>query len=322
MTVVEHLATVVAELMRADPRRVLLGEDVAAGGMLGLSRVVLDDETLASRVLSTPLVPTILAAHAGGIAAGGRRPIVALPAVGSLLEALAGLREIAALSGRSAAQRSAPVLFIAPFGPGFGLGADAGEGPEATLARISGLRVLCVGQANDAGAMLRAAADFWLGDEPTVLLIPRALLLQELDDETPPAFTLERPLGAVHEVRKGTAATVFAWGEAVDLALDAAASCGQDVAVIDVVSLSPLDRAGLVAAAQRTGKIVIAHAGPRAGGIGAELAALFADEAILHLDAPIVRVTGDDGPLGPLDEARALPLVDHLSAAITQVATY
>lgn len=320
MTVLEQLATVIADLLRNDPRRVLLGEDVKDGGMLGLSRHAAGDEALTARLVSTPLVPTTLAAHAGGMAVAGLRPIVLLPSVASLVEALAGLRETAALAQRSGCGRTAPVLFLAPCGPGFGLGGDAGEGPEAMLTRIGGLRVLSLGRAKDAGAMLRAAADFWLGDEPTVLLLPRTLLLQELDDE--PAIALDRPLGASHPVREGASATVFAWGEAVDIALAAVASSGQDVAVIDVVSLSPLDRAGLVAAARKTGKIVIAHAGPRTGGIGAELAALFADEAILHLDAPVTRVTGDDGPLAPTDEARALPDLDRLSAAITQVATY
>jgi pyruvate/2-oxoglutarate/acetoin dehydrogenase E1 component len=320
MTVVEHLATVLAELLHADPRRVLLGEDVTEGGMIGLSRVAAADETLAPRLLATPLVPTIMAAHAGGLAVAGRRPIVALPSVGSLLEALAGLRETAALQRRGG--RKAPVLFVAPCGPGFNLGADATEGLEAMLTHIPGLRVLCVGQARDAGGMLRAAADFWLGDEPTVLLLPRMLLLQELEEGEPPAFALERPLGGVHQVRKGGAATVFAWGEAVDIALRAVAHSEQDVAVVDVVSLSPLDRSGLVAFARQTGKIVITHAGPQAGGVGAELAALFADEAILHLDAPVLRVTGADDPLRPMDETRALPDVGRLSAAITRVATY
>jgi pyruvate/2-oxoglutarate/acetoin dehydrogenase E1 component len=318
VTLAEHLANILAELLRDDPRRLLLGEDVVDGGMLGLSRVAADDETLAPRVVSTPIVPTTLAAHAGGMAAAGRRPIVVLPAVGSLVEGLAGLREIAMLSHRG--QRSAPVLFVAPSGPGFGLGADAGEGSEAMLTRIAGVRVLCAGQARDAGATLRAAADFWLGDEPTVLLLPRTLLLAEVEPDPPAA--LDRPLGAINRLRDGDSATVFTWGEAVDVAMRAADACGHSAAVVDIVSLSPLDRPGLVAAARQTGKIVIAHAGPRAGGIGAELAALFADEAILHLDAPVLRATGEDAPLGPTDEARALPGVDQLSAAITQVATY
>jgi pyruvate/2-oxoglutarate/acetoin dehydrogenase E1 component len=320
VTVLEHLASVIADLLRADARRLLLGEDVAEGGMLGLSRTAVTDETLAARVVSTPLIPTILAAHAGGLAAAGMRPIVLLPSVAALTEALAGLREAALLARRTDGERTAPVLFLAPSGPGFSLGGDAGEGPEAMLSRVPGLRVLCVGDAREAGAMLRAAAELWLGDEPTVLLLPRTLLLQELEDEPPPV--LERPLGASHRVRVGKAATVFAWGEAVDLSLRAAEASGHDVSIVDVVSLSPLDRTGLVAAARETGKIVIAHAGPRAGGLGAELAALFADEAILHLDAPVVRVTGDDGVLAPTDEARALPDVERLAAAITQVVTY
>src|SRR5690606_32245589 len=92
MTVLEPLATVIADLLRDDPRRVLLGEDVKDGGMRGLSRHAAGDEALTARLVSTPLVPTILAAHAGGMAVAGLRPIVLLPSVASLVEALAGLR--------------------------------------------------------------------------------------------------------------------------------------------------------------------------------------------------------------------------------------
>lgn len=321
MKVLEHLATVIPELLRSDHRRVLLGEDVADGGMLGLSRHAIRDEALASRIVATPLVPTIMAAHAGGLALQGLRPIVLLPGAASLVEGLAGLRETAALPWRTDHGRTAPVLFVTPCGPGFGLGGEALEGPEAMLTRIPGLRVLCVGRASDAGAMLRAAAELWLGEEPTVLLLPRAVLLEELGDEAPPE-TLARPLGSVSLLREGKAATVFAWGEMVDIALEAASRSGHDVGVVDVCSLAPLDHEGLVAAARQTGKIVIAHAGPRTGGVGAELAALFADEAILHLDAPVTRVTGRDAPLRAMEERRAMPDLDRLTDAIIEVATY
>jgi pyruvate/2-oxoglutarate/acetoin dehydrogenase E1 component len=318
--VLEHLADVVAELLRADERRVLLGEDVADGGMLGLSRRAIEDESSRLRVVSTPLVPTIAAAHAAGMAAAGRRPLVLLPSVAALVEGLAGLREAAALQWRTDGARSAPVLFVAPCGPGFGLGGDAVEAPEAIVTRIAGLRVLCVGRTIDAAPMLRAAAEHWLGEEPTVLLVPRSILVEEFDE--PPPSTLERPLGAAHVLRAGRAATVFAWGEMVDVALRAAERSGHDVGVVDVVSLAPIDREGLVEAARTTGKLVIAHAGPAAHGVGAELAALFADRAILHLDAPVTRVTGRDAPLLACNEADAIPGVQRLTDAIVEVATY
>jgi pyruvate/2-oxoglutarate/acetoin dehydrogenase E1 component len=318
MNTIAALAAALAELVREDPRRVLIGEDVVHGGMLGLSRACLDDPELASRVVATPLLPTTLAAHAGGLALAGLRPIVLLPAASALIECFAALREVATLSLRGAAERSMPVLFVAPCGPGFGLGGDAFEAPEATLVRIAGLRVICVGRAPEAAAQLRAAAAFEAGEEPTVLLVPRTLLTTVLDD--PPAAELDHPLGAAVRVRAGRTITVLAWGECVELALAGCDAAGVDAQVIDVGCLAPLDRERLIDAAKDTGRIAIVHAGPRAHGIGAELAALLADEAIHYLDGPIMRICGDEPTLAGADEMRALPGLERIADALEQLA--
>ncbi len=311
MNLLQHLATVVADLLRADASRVVLGEDVADGTMLGLTRIAAEDPELVPRLLSTPLCPTVMPAHAAGLAAEGFRPLVVCTEATALLDAIAALRE--------AAKLTAPVVFIAPFGPGFGLGGGATEGPESSLARIPGVRVVVLSDANDAGATLRAAVEGWAGDEPTILLVPRTLALAEVGEATE---VLSRPFAAPRRVREGEAATVFTWGACVAHVQAAVANSGQDARIVDVECLAPLDRAGLVEEAKATGKIVIAHSGPARGGVGAELAALFADDAILTLDAPVLRVTGDDGPLSATSEGKALPSLDALTTAITHVATY
>jgi len=318
MSTTHALAAALVDLLREDTRRVLVGEDVGNGGMLGLSRGCADDPELAARVVSTPLLPTTLAAHAGGLALAGLRPIVILPAASALLECLGALREIAALPLRSAGERGVPVLFVAPSGPGFGLGGDATEAIEATLVRVPGLRVVCVGRAREAAAQLRAAAAFEAGEEPTVLLVPRTILTTMLDEEPP--TELDRPLGSAARVRSGRAITVLAWGECVALALSGCDASGVDATVVDVGGLAPLDRTALVEAAKDTGRIAIVHAGPRGHGVGAELAALFADEALHYLDAPIVRICGDDHVGDPAEEMRALPELERIASALEQLA--
>ena len=320
MNVASALADVMAELLREDPRRVLLGEDVATGGMLGLSRACAEDPELASRLVTTPLVPATALAHAGGLALAGLRPIVLLPALFSAVEGLVGLREVAAMAWRTGGERTAPVLILAPCGPGFGLGGDAGEGLEAVLARVPGLRVVCVGRPHDAEPMLRAAAAFDGSEDPLVMLVPRTILVGEQEGSSRAELT--RSLHAAQRVRIGSAATVFAWGEAVELALEAVAETGVDATVVDVASLAPLDHETLVEAARDTGKIVVVHAGPTSHGIGAELAGLFADDAIDWLDAPIVRVGGDDPPLGPGEELRGLPTVERIARALERVTNW
>lgn len=320
MNALERLSPIVAALLRDDPRRVVLGEDARQGGMLGLSRAAIDDPELNPRVLATPLTPATCLAHATGLALAGRRPIVLLPSAAALVEGYAALRELGRVARASAGERSAPVLMVAPTGPGFGLGGDGADSPEGLIAALPGLRAAILGDAREAGAMLRAAADFEAGDEPTVLFLPRPLLLREVE-VADFKDRLERPLCAARVVREGAAAAVYAWGAAVDLACAAAEQSGHDAAVVELGGLSPIDEETVVAAAT-SGKLVIAHAGGRAFGPGAELAALLAERAILRLDAPIVRVTGRPGPHAYTDEMAGLPGVDAIAAAIDRVVTY
>jgi pyruvate/2-oxoglutarate/acetoin dehydrogenase E1 component len=319
MSVLERLAEVVADLLREDPRRVLTGEDVRDGGMLGLSRGASEDEQLQARLLATPLSPSVAIAHAAGLALAGARPILLLPSAGALLDGLSALREAAQVRWRSGDQRSVPLLIVAPSGPGFSLGGEGALSPEATLAQVPGLRVVAGGRAEELGALVRAAAAFEAGLDPTVLLLPRSLLLTDadaLDTE------LDRPISASRRLTHGDAVTVFTWGACVDLAVRAAEHAQVGVTVVDLTSLAPLDTDALVEAARETGKLVIAHAGPRSHGIGAELAAMFADQAILHLDAPIMRVCGNREPASPASEPSALPSVDAITDAILHVANY
>jgi pyruvate dehydrogenase E1 component beta subunit len=288
--------------------------------MLGLSRAAMEDPTLGLRMLGSPLTPTAGLAHATGLALAGRRPIVVLPSATALLEGYAALRELGRVAATADGERSAPVLIIAPTGPGFGLGGDAADSPDGVIAAIPGLRVVVLGDAGEATATLRAAANFDDGAAPTVLLLPRALVLRELD-KADLKDSLGRALGAAREIRGGSAATVFAIGAAADQAYAAAELCGLDVKVVEVSGLAPLDEEGILAAAT-TGKLVVAHAGGRAFGPGAELVALLADRAILHLDAPVLRVTGEAGPHTGQGEAAGLPSVEAIAAAISRVATF
>jgi pyruvate/2-oxoglutarate/acetoin dehydrogenase E1 component len=318
MNVLERLAEVVAELLREDLRRVLLGEDVRDGGMLGLSRAAMQDAGLGLRVLATPLTPAASLAHATGLAMAGRRPIVLLASATALLEGYAALRELGRVSATAQGERSAPVLIVAPIGPGFGLGGDGAESPEAALMAVPGLRVIELGDSVEAAATLRAAASFDDGQGPVVLLLPRALVLRELTPESS-KDSLGRPLGASRVVREGSTVTVYAIGAAVDQAFAAAELTGVSVRIVEVSGLAPLDEQGIVAAAG-CGKLVVAHSGGRAN--AAELVALLADRAILHLDAPVLRVGGAEGPLTGRGEDAGLPSVEAIAAAITRVATY
>ena len=126
---------------------------------------------------------------------------------------------------------------------------------------------------------------------------------------------------AVRRVRHGRAITVFTWGEGLGPVLAACDEGELDATVVDIARLSPLDRPAIIEAARDTGRIAIVHAGARDHGLGAEIAALVAAEAIHYLDAPILRVCGEDGPHAPCDELLGLPAHDRIAAALHELAT-
>ena len=324
MSALVPLARLVAALLREDERRCLLGEDVRNGGLLGLSRAAAEDEHLRPRLLGSPLTTNAQIIHAGGLALAGLRPIVLLPTATALLEALPALRELGRLRWRSGSEAPLPLLFVAPNGPGFGVGGEASESVEATLAQVPGLELWAAGRAEDLCPYLRSAAEAPAGPGPRVLLLPRGVAVRDLGVEVDLQATLPRAPTAT--LRAGDQATVFAWGEALEPALAAADACddelGIQAAVVDVGRLAPLDEDTLLEAATATGKLVIAHCGPRRGGVGAELAALFAERAILHLDAPILRVTGEAALLAGHDEAAACPSAQAIAQAIVDVVDY
>lgn len=317
MNVIAAMAQGLVELLREDSRRVLLGEDVASGGMLGLSKPATEDETLRSRVISLPLLPATMAAHAGGLALAGLRPIVLLPSAHALLEGLAGLREVAAIAARTGGEHRAPVLFVVPVGPGFGMGDDGSDGIDAVLARLSGIRVFTVGRSSDVVAWLADAAAFTDAEEPAVLLVPRMLLAAVVDDATAPRGMCP----ATEVVQAGLGATVFTWGDAVPAVLAACASSSVAPTVIEIHRLHPLDADAIVDAARDTGRVAIVHGGGRGPGIASELAALVAERAIYYLDAPVLRISGEGGPLVASEELRALPSVSAIAAALEELAS-
>ncbi len=303
----EALADRIADALRARPELVVLGEDVADGGLFGLTRVAAQAPDLADRLASTPLVPGSLLAHAAGLALGGRHPLVLMPSAASLLD---GFGDLLAVTdpGPWAAMAGPPRLsVVVPTGSGLGLAEDVGRPVEALLAALPGLALLSVGTA----CGLLAAFDALVGTPgPAALLVPRTLLLASLPDDR---ASLDPSGLRTHQT--GARATVFAVGAAVGAALDAAA--GLDVTVAEPWRLRPFPTEAIARAA-RTGHVVVAAPGPESF-TAERIAATVARDAVYHLDAPVEIVRGDPPPLGPAAEHLAVPSVASIRAALAAV---
>jgi 2-oxoisovalerate dehydrogenase E1 component beta subunit len=132
------------------------------------------------------------------------------------------------------------------------------------------------------------------------------------------------PIGEARVAREGGELTVIAYGSTVALAEQAADELGEDIEVLDLRTLCPLDREAILASARKTGKVLVVHEATRACGIGAEVAALIAEEAFEDLDAPIGRLTAPDVPIpfSPPLEQRVLPGLDDLKEACRELLAY
>ena len=94
--------------------------------------------------------------------------------------------------------------------------------------------------------------------------------------------------------------TILTYGAMVYQCLKAAQTLEEEddleVEVIDLRSLTPLDRETILESVKRTNKVLIVHEDTLTGGIGAELAAILAEDLFEYLDGPITRVAAPDVP--------------------------
>ena len=132
------------------------------------------------------------------------------------------------------------------------------------------------------------------------------------------------PIGEARIVREGEELTIFAYGSAVGIAEQAADELGEDIEIVDLRTLCPLDRDTILASARKTGKVLVAHEATRSCGVGAEVAALIAEEAFEDLDAPVRRLTAPDVPIpfSPPLEQRVLPGLDDMKEAARELLAY
>jgi 2-oxoisovalerate dehydrogenase E1 component beta subunit len=160
-------------------------------------------------------------------------------------------------------------------------------------------------------------------NDPVLFLEPKRLY-RSLKGEVPEeSYTV--PIGKANVVREGRDVTIVCWGAMVSTCLKAAELCvprGADCEVIDLRTLVPMDEETILASVKKTGRVVIAHEAPRTCGFGAEVAAIIAEDAILHLEAPIVRVAGFDTPFPYTLEHVYMPDAERVALAVGKVKNF
>jgi pyruvate dehydrogenase E1 component beta subunit len=316
-TYLQAITTTLAEAMRADPKVLVLGEDVAEGGPWGVTAGLVD-EFGPERVRNTPISEAAICGVAIGLAQSGLRPVVEIMFVDFLTLALDSLVNQAAKAHfMSGGQLRVPLVLRTQGGAGQRGGAQHSQSLEAWLTHVPGLKVAMPSTAADAGDLLAAA----IADPNPVVLVENKTLYFRREEvrEAEPAG-----LGRARVVRPGRDATVVALSRLVPEALAAAdelAAEGIEVEVVDPRTLVPLDLETIVGSVARTHRLVVAHEAVRSGGFGAELAAVVQEAALDELDAPVARVGAPFTPVPfspPLEDAY-LPGRAEVVAAVRAV---
>lgn len=305
----------------ADPKVLVMGEDV--GRLGGVFRVTdgLQKDFGQHRVLDTPLAESGIIGTAIGLAIRGFRPVCEIQFDGFIFPGFDQIvSQLAKLHYRSQGKVKVPVVVRVPFGGGIGAVEHHSESPESLFAHVAGLKVVACSNAVDAYWMLQQAI---ASDDPVLFFEPKRRYYEkaELDPAAEPP-----PLQSSRVVRPGSHATVVTYGPLVRTCLDAAdaaAEEGTELEVVDLRALSPLDLGPVFESVRRTGRLVLASEAPAESSITAEITARVQQECFYSLEAPVLRATGFDTPYPPSRlEKHYLPDLDRVLDAVDRSLAY
>jgi len=319
ITLIEAVTQALAYEMANDPSVVVLGEDVGVKGGVFRATVGLQARFGAERVIDTPLDETTIAGLTVGLATQGMKPVAEAQFEGFIYPMIDHIAcHATRMRHRTRGRLSCPMVLRAPWGGGIRAPEHHSEANEALFAHMPGLRVVIPSSPSRAyGLLLAAIRD----PDPVIWFEPKRIYRQYKEEVPDDGEAL--PLDVCFVLREGRDATVVTWGAQVKECLETAellSAEGIEIEVIDVATLKPLDFDTIHESVRKTGRCVIVHEAPRNGGVGAEIAARLAEEAMFDLVAPVKRVAGYDIPI-PLFrlEMEYLPSVKRIAEGVREV---
>jgi pyruvate dehydrogenase E1 component beta subunit len=323
LNMVKALNQALFQEMERDADVLVLGEDVGVDG--GVFRVTDDlQRTYGSqRVIDSPLAEAAIIGTAVGMALYGLKPVCEIQFSGFAFQCFHQIENhCARYRMRSQGRFHVPMVIRMPYGGGVRALEHHSESEEQFYAHIPGLKMVIPSGPRNARALLAAA----IRDPDPVIFFEAKSLYHAAKEEVPDESEVIA-IGRAQVTREGDALTLIAYGAMLRVALEAADVLrdedGVAVEVIDLLTVSPLDRETLVASVKKTGRAVVVHEAPRSFGPGAEIAASIMDGAFLSLEAPIRRVTAYDVPfVGFAREKANVPDVPRVVSAVRETLTF
>src|SRR6266853_3894188 len=295
LTMSQAVNEALAEELRRDPTVFLIGEDVAEAGHPFTVLSGLVDEFGPGRVIASPISEAGISGLGLGAAITGMRPVVDIM-FGDFLTLIMDqvVNQAAKIHYMSGGSLKAPLTIRTTLGATRRSGAQHSQSLHAWVAHIPGLKVCLPSTPADAKGLLKSAIR---DDNPVVIFEDK--MMYAVKGPVPDGDHLV-PIGLADVKREGEDVTIIATSSMVQVALAAAAELERDgvsVEGVDPRTIAPLDRATLVASARKTGRVIVVDEGHQSYGASAELAAVIAEDAFWHLDAPVVRLGAMDVPI-------------------------
>src|SRR5262245_20563212 len=321
LTYLDAIRLAMLEEMERDERVFVIGEDVGTYG--GAFRVTAGflEKFGDRRVIDTPISEAGLVGAAVGAALMGMRPIAEMQFIDFISCAFDMLVNYAAKS-RYRWGAGVPMVVRGPCGGGVHGGPFHSQNPESYFMNVPGLKIVAPGTAKDAKGLMTAA----IRDPDPVIFLEHKFLYRRIKEDVPEGEVVV-PIGKARTARAGKDVSIVTYAAMLHVALEAAEAAareGIDVEVLDLRTLLPLDEEAILQTAAKTGKLIVLHEATRSGGPGGELAAVIAEQAFEHLDAPIVRIAPPDTPVpyAPTLEGYFLPDVSRVGEAIRALHDY
>jgi pyruvate dehydrogenase E1 component beta subunit len=323
INMVTALNNTLHDIMSSDDTVVVMGEDVGVNG--GVFRVTdgLFEKFGRKRVMDTPIAESAILGTAIGMAMAGLKPVVEMQFSGFsylMMHQLEG--NASRMRTRSRGRFTVPLVVRMPYGGGVRALEHHSESKEVYWAHTAGVKVVIPSSPANAGVLLKAAIE---DPDPVVFMEPKRSYRSFKEAVDPAAADFE--IGKAHVVKQGKDITIISWGAMMRDTFKAVEAVKSETKIepeiIDLLTISPMDAETIVASVKKTGRCVVVQEAQQSFGPASEIIALINDQALMHLEAPVRRVTMYDVVM-PLfaREQLYLPSVSDISRAIVDTVNF